>query len=295
MRRMALGKRTSEQTPLWIPTTEVPMSSGHPFSAPPVLYAATSSTRIASTPSSVVRPSKIASANAIRRRVVVGCSPVVADDHVSSMKELVCDGQPIADSADQHAQSHELTSARIVSSGSSPWWPVIALVRLFCPWTEHHEARCEEQQSDEHDAPAPHGQADDAGVDAWFIRDPRVLHATGRAHRGVASDQCRAQSAGDGVSRYFGHATTPLKAHEEDRRVAMVVSSSYFTKTHSGLSSGNAIRPMIAVAATSRGLLTFQRNKTTRLPSATSVVSQSPIAIFPSRTQAPRIVPMAAA
>ncbi len=153
---MALGKRTSEQAPLWIPTTEVPMSSGHPFSAPPVRYAASSSTRIASTPSSVVRPSKIASANAIRRRVVVGCSPVVDDDHVSSMKELVCDGRPIADSPDQHAQSHELTSARIVSFGSSPWWPVVALA-LFRSWTEHHEARHEEQQCDEHDAPAPHG------------------------------------------------------------------------------------------------------------------------------------------
>src|SRR5437660_911394 len=70
---------------------------------------------------------------------------------------------------------------------------------------------------------------------------------------------------------------------------------SYFTKTHSGLSSGNATSPMIAVAATSRGLLTFQRNKTTRLPSATSAVRQSPIEIFPCRTQAPTIVPKAAA
>jgi len=131
------------------------------------------------------------------------------DDHVSSMKELVCDGRPdVADSPDQHAQRHEPSSARIVSFGSSPWWPVVALVP-FCPWTEHHEARCEEQQSDEHDASAPHGQADDAGVDAWLIGDPRVLRATGRAHRGVASDQCRAQSAGDRVSLYFGHATTP--------------------------------------------------------------------------------------
>src|SRR5437867_6784643 len=69
----------------------------------------------------------------------------------------------------------------------------------------------------------------------------------------------------------------------------------YFTNTHSGLSSGNAMSPMIAVAATSIGLLTFQRNRTTRLPSATNAVSQSPIAIFPSNTHAPRIVPMAAA
>ena len=28
---MAMGKRTSEQAPLWIPTTELPMSPGHPF------------------------------------------------------------------------------------------------------------------------------------------------------------------------------------------------------------------------------------------------------------------------
>ena len=26
-----MGKRTSEQAPLWIPTTELPMSPGHPF------------------------------------------------------------------------------------------------------------------------------------------------------------------------------------------------------------------------------------------------------------------------
>src|SRR6266478_4976518 len=28
---MAMGKRTSEQAPLWIPTTELPVSPGHPF------------------------------------------------------------------------------------------------------------------------------------------------------------------------------------------------------------------------------------------------------------------------
>jgi len=52
--------------------------------------------------------------------------------------------------------------------------------------------------------------------------------------------------------------------------------------------------PMMAAAATSNGLLTFQRNKTTRLTSATSAVSQSPMAIRPRRTEAPRMVPMAA-
>src|SRR5262249_17227564 len=28
---MAMGKRKSEQTPLWVPTTELPTSPGHPF------------------------------------------------------------------------------------------------------------------------------------------------------------------------------------------------------------------------------------------------------------------------
>jgi len=28
---MAMGKRKSEQTPLWVPTTELPVSPGHPF------------------------------------------------------------------------------------------------------------------------------------------------------------------------------------------------------------------------------------------------------------------------
>ncbi len=28
---MAMGKRKSEQAPLWIPTTELPVSPGHPF------------------------------------------------------------------------------------------------------------------------------------------------------------------------------------------------------------------------------------------------------------------------
>src|SRR5437870_8696288 len=83
--------------------------------------------------------------------------------------------------------------------------------------------------------------------------------------------------------------------HRHCREVTAVPAASYFTKTHSGLRSGNAMRPMIAVAATSKGLLTFQRNRTTRLPSATSAVSQSPIAIFPTRTPAPKTLPLAAA
>src|SRR3990172_4107175 len=31
---MAMGKRTSEQAPMWIPTTELPVSPGHPFYVP---------------------------------------------------------------------------------------------------------------------------------------------------------------------------------------------------------------------------------------------------------------------
>src|SRR5438093_4949690 len=73
--------------------------------------------------------------------------------------------------------------------------------------------------------------------------------------------------------------------HRHCREVRAVSAASYFTKTHSGLRSGNAMRPMIAVAATSKGLLTFQRNSTTRLPSATSAVSQTPNAILPSSPQ----------
>src|SRR6266478_2981480 len=30
---MAMGTRTSEQAPIWIPTTELPVSPGHPFYA----------------------------------------------------------------------------------------------------------------------------------------------------------------------------------------------------------------------------------------------------------------------
>src|SRR5512144_763695 len=69
----------------------------------------------------------------------------------------------------------------------------------------------------------------------------------------------------------------------------------YFTNTHVGCSSGNASNPMTAVAATNTGLLTFHLNSTTRLRRATRAVSQSPIAILPSRTHAPRMVPIAAA
>src|SRR2546421_10271833 len=119
--------------------------------------------------------------------------------------------------------------------------------------------------------------------------DRRDLGAgLGPGERGARPDAARAGEAlelrgGDDALR------RPVQAHEEDGRRA------HFTKTHVGRRSGNAINPMSAVAAISAGLLTFQRNRTPRLPSPRSAVSQSPIAIRPSSTLAPRIVPMAAA
>src|SRR6266851_3162892 len=71
--------------------------------------------------------------------------------------------------------------------------------------------------------------------------------------------------------------------------------TSYLSMTQSGCSSGKAIRPTTAVAAMRSGLLTFQRNKTASEATPMRTVSQSPIAMRPSRMQAPRIVPIAAA
>src|SRR5205823_2055272 len=116
-----------------------------------------------------------------------------------------------------------------------------------------------------------YGQAGDAGADrgacpvevvadGWHVVPALHLHAGGGE---------------DALRR-------PVQAHEEDGRLA------HFTKTHVGFSSGNAITPMSAVTAIRTGLLTLQRNRTPRLASPTSAVSQSPIAIRPSSTQAPR-------
>ena len=58
------------------------------------------------------------------------------------------------------------------------------------------------------------------------------------------------------------------------------------TITQAGCSHGYAIRPMTAVAAISRGLLTFQRNNTASDTSPIKSVSQSPIAMRPSRMHA---------
>src|SRR5262249_36516331 len=117
-----------------------------------------------------------------------------------------------------------------------------------------------EQHDSEHDTAAPHGKPDDSEIGARFIRDPRLPDTAGWAHVSIEPDGSVTQAACD------------------DRRSRST--ADHFTKTHSGLRSGNATSPMIAAAATSSGLLTFQRNKTTRLPTATSAVSQSPMAIF---------------
>src|SRR5215467_6037710 len=69
----------------------------------------------------------------------------------------------------------------------------------------------------------------------------------------------------------------------------------YFTNTQPGFRSGNATIPTRAVAAINAGLLTFQRKRIRRLTSVTAAVSQSPMAILASSTEAPRIVPIAAA
>src|SRR5262245_17748441 len=61
----------------------------------------------------------------------------------------------------------------------------------------------------------------------------------------------------------------------------------YFNITQFGSRIGKAINPSTAVAAISIGLLTFHRNKTASDPTPMRAVSQSPIAIFLSRTQRP--------
>ena len=50
--------------------------------------------------------------------------------------------------------------------------------------------------------------------------------------------------------------------------------------------------PTTAVAAMNKGLLTFQRKRTASETAPISSVSQSPMAIRPSKMQAPRIVPI---
>src|ERR1019366_4761408 len=82
---------------------------------------------------------------------------------------------------------------------------------------------------------------------------------------------------------------------QEHVLLTLNVTGDYFTNTQVGLSKGKAMIPTAAVAAIKSGLLIFHRKRTTTLIRATIAVSQSPIAIRPSRTDAPRIVPIAAA
>src|SRR5215467_604368 len=58
----------------------------------------------------------------------------------------------------------------------------------------------------------------------------------------------------------------------------------YLIITHVGCSSGNAMRPITAVIAMRMGLFTFQRKRAASDATAMRTVSQSPIAICPSRT-----------
>jgi hypothetical protein len=61
------------------------------------------------------------------------------------------------------------------------------------------------------------------------------------------------------------------------------------------LNKGNAMIPTAPVAAIKSGLLIVQRKRTTTLNRETFAVSQAPIAFRPSKTDAPLIVPIAAA
>src|SRR5262249_44412700 len=107
------------------------------------------------------------------------------------------------------------------------------------------------------------------------------------------------------LQRLFGCGLTNTRACKTQHRktdgshgfqyvVHGVTLDRYLTITQVGSRIGKAIKPTMAVAAISAGLLTFQRNSTARDATPISAVSQSPMAIFPSRTQAPRMVPMAA-
>src|SRR5215467_7929521 len=105
-----------------------------------------------------------------------------------------------------------------------------------------------------------------------LLRDRKVA---GQSNQGCQAEKDRAE---DGCEHHL----------------SPVLRISYLTMTQPGCSSGNAMRPTTAVAAISSGLLTFQRNRTASDAAAISAVNQSPMAICPSRMEAPRIVPIAA-
>src|SRR5438093_4222867 len=136
--------------------------------------------------------------------------------------------------------------------------------------SEHQHSRHEQQEDQQDNAATQHSHPDQSRIAAGLIRDPWRLRATGRTRRGIVSDRRLTESAPGEFGWCFAHSA-----------------SSYFTNTHSGLSTGNAMSPMIAVAATSRGLLTFQRNRTMRLHTATSAYRQYQMAITTICTHAP--------
>src|SRR5262249_58712727 len=111
--------------------------------------------------------------------------------------------------------------------------------------SERHHPDDKEQHDGQHDAAAPHDKPDYSEIGARFVRNPRRLDAAGGAHDRVSLDGRVAQAA----------------CHHR----GLVL---HFTKTHSGLSNGKAITPMLAVAATSTALPTFHPDSTTRLPMA---------------------------
>src|SRR5437899_171206 len=173
-------------------------------------------------------------------------------------------------------------------------WHVVPSLHLHAG-----EREIAEVASERHDArrlrralPRHPRRAEAAAIDP-LVEEPRDddrrdlgvgLGAGGHRARGDAARTGEALELGGGDDAL----RRPVQAHEEDGRLA------HFTKTHVGFSSGNAITPMSAVTAIRTGLLTLQRNRTPRLASPTSAVSQSPIAIRPSSTQAPRSLPSVA-
>src|SRR5881409_105206 len=174
-------------------------------------------------------------------------------------------------------------------------WHVVPALHLHAGDREVAEVASERHDARRlrHVLPRHPSRAEAAEIDP-LLEEPRDddrrdlgvgLGAGGHRARGDAARTGEALELGGGKDAL----RRPVQAHEEDGRLA------HFTKTHVGFSSGNAITPMSAVTAIRTGLLTLQRNRTPRLPSPTSAVSQSPIAIRPSSTHAPRIVPMAAA
>jgi hypothetical protein len=69
----------------------------------------------------------------------------------------------------------------------------------------------------------------------------------------------------------------------------------HLTIIQAGCNSGQATKPITAVAAIRSALWTFQRNKIAREATPIRALGLLPTAMRPSRMQAPRMVPIAAA